>query len=198
MMRNQVRAVVGVMVATAGVLLVPFAGASRADERMTGTDRMFVRKVAQTNIAEIETSRLALKRSRNEKVHRVARMLIQGHTLSQRDLQATAREHGVTLPRDTDPANKALLRRLSRLSGAAFDKTYMTAQVRGHNATVNLFKEYLEKGNETHVRSFAAKYLPDIENHTQMIHNVAGNLGIPVTANGARSAAARSGAMKGM
>ena len=64
MMRNQVRAVVGVMVATAGVLLVPFAGASRADERMTGTDRMFVRKVAQTNIAEIETSRLALKRSR--------------------------------------------------------------------------------------------------------------------------------------
>jgi hypothetical protein len=37
----------------------------------------------------------------------------------------------------------------------------------------------LEDGNETHVRSYAAKYLPDIQTHTQMIHNVASNLGIP-------------------
>jgi hypothetical protein len=68
------------------------------------------------------------------------------------------------------------------MSGASFDKAYMQGQVRAHNATVALFNKQLEDGNETHVRSYAAKYLPDIQTHTGMIHNVASNMGITVAA----------------
>lgn len=164
--------------AIAGGLLGP----AHADETMNAMDKQFVRKVAQGNLAEIQTSRLALKKSSNKRVQMIASMLIREHGVAQKDLKAVAQLHTVSLPAQTDPMHKAEYRRLSRLSGTAFDKAYMKGQVRDHNATVALFNKELANGNETHVRSYAAKYLPGIQNHTGMIHNVASNLGIPVSA----------------
>ncbi|MBC8104902.1 MAG: DUF4142 domain-containing protein [Cytophagales bacterium] len=158
------------------------ASVAHADERLTPMDKQFVTMVAQGNIAEIKTSQLALKKSSNRKVRMIATMLIQQHGKSQQDLKSVARLHLVSLPADTDPKHKAEYRALTRLSGVGFDKAYMRGQVRDHNATVALFNKELAGGNETHVLSFAAKYLPDIQNHTGMIHNVASNLGIPVAA----------------
>lgn len=162
-----------------------------ADEKMNAMDKQFTTKVSQGNIAEIKTSQLALKKSSNKNVRMIATMLIQQHGKSQKDLKSVAQLHTVSLPADTDPMHKREYRMLSRMSGAAFDKAYMKGQVRDHNATVALFNKELSAGNETHVRSFAAKYLPDIQNHTLMIHNVASNLGIPV-------AAPKMAAMSGM
>lgn len=153
-----------------------------ADEKMNAMDRQFVTKVSQGNIAEIESSRLALKKSQDKRVRMIAAMLIQQHGKAQKDLKSVAQLHTVSLPADTDPMHRREYRMLSRLSGMSFDKAYMKGQVRDHNMTVAIFNKELSSGNETHVRSFAAKYLPDIQNHTGMIHNVASNLGISVAA----------------
>lgn len=168
-----------------------FAASASADEKMNAMDKQFTTKVSQGNIAEIKTSQLALKKSSDKRVRMIATMLIQQHGVAQKDLKAVARLHQVSLPADTDPMHKREYRMLSRMSGTAFDKAYMKGQVRDHNATVALFNKQLANGNETHVRSYAAKYLPDIQNHTMMIHNVASNLGIPV-------AAPKMSAMSGM
>jgi len=155
---------------------------AHADEKMNATDRQFTTKVSQGNIAEIKTSQLALKKSGNKRVRMIATMLIQQHGVAQKDLKSVARLHTVSIPADTDPMHRREYRMLSRMSGTSFDKAYMKGQVRDHNATIALFNKELSNGNETHVRSFAAKYLPDIQNHTGMIHNVASNLGISVAA----------------
>lgn len=171
-------ALLGVM-AIAGTL----AGAAHADEKMNPTDHEFVNKVSQGNRAEIKSSQLALTKSRDKRVLMIATMLIQQHGKAQKDLKTVAQMHHVTLPAGTDSMHRQEYRMLSRMSGPSFDKLYMKGQVRDHNMTIALFNKELGKGNETHVRSFAAKYLPDIQNHTGMIHNVASNLGIPVAAS---------------
>lgn len=158
------------------------SASASADEKMNATDKQFVTMVSQGNLTEIKTSQLALKKSSDKKVRMVATMLIQQHGKAQKDLKSVAQLHQVSLPATPSAKQRSEYRMMSRMSGASFDKAYMQAQVRSHNATVALFNKQLEDGNETHVRSFAAKYLPDIQNHTGMIHNVASNLGIPVTA----------------
>jgi putative membrane protein len=170
-------AVIGTMAVMGGLF-----STAHADEKMNAVDKQFVTKISQGNHAEIKASQLALKKSSNKKVRMIASMLIQQHGKAQKDLQSVARLHQVSLPASPDSAQRAEYRMLSRLSGASFDKAYMQGQVRAHNATVAVFNQELEDGNETHVRSFAAKYLPDIQTHTGMIHNVASNLGITVAA----------------
>lgn len=171
----------GAVVATTITILAGSATVQAdADKKMSQLDRVFVRKVAQGNIAEVMTSQLALKKSQNERVRQIANMLIKDHSTAQNDLKQVARLHQISLPKTTDPAHKAMYRRLTSLSGPSFDKAFMKGQVKDHNATVALFKKQMEDGTDTHVRSYAAKYLSGIENHTIMIHNVASNLGIPV------------------
>ncbi|MES2461393.1 MAG: DUF4142 domain-containing protein [Armatimonadota bacterium] len=163
-------------------LVGSMALSAHADEKMNAVDKQFMTKVSQGNMAEIKTSQLALKKSSNEKVRMIATMLVKQHGVAQKDLKSVAQLHQVRLPADTDPMHRREYRMLSRMSGASFDKAFMKGQVRDHNATVALFKKQMEDGNETHVRSYAAKYLPDIQNHTGMIHNVASNMGITVAA----------------
>lgn len=184
--------------AVVGAVLALGAAAATAwaDEKPLGTmDKMFVRKVAQGNIAEVMAGKLALQKSKNEKVRSIATMLVAGHSKAQEDLKPVAATHKITLPRDTDARHKAMYRRLTRLSGTAFDKAFLKGMVKGHNATVALFRKQMDKGQDSHVREYAAEHLPDIQTHTRMIHDVAGNMGITVAA---KQSAKAAGAKKAM
>ena len=52
----------------------------------------------------------------------------------------------MTLPADTDPMHKAVIAKLSGLSGTAFDKAYMGSQEKAHTDTVNLFEKEISMG----------------------------------------------------
>ncbi len=173
-----------------GMALSPMA--ARADEKFNAQDKMFTKFTSNGNYAEIMTSQLALKKSQNKDVRMIAQMLIKDHGVAQKDLKKVAQLNRMDLPQGPNAVQRAEFRKLSRLSGMGFNKEFMLFQVRAHNATVAMFKTELDKGNQTQVRSFAAKYLPGIQAHTEMIHRVASNMGIPV----AEKTAMSGGAMK--
>lgn len=158
------------------VALLGLGTATQAKTMLSGTDKLFVTKVGQGNIAEVQSSRIALTHTTNPNVLMVARRLIKDHTTAQADLKQTEGKLGVSVPSDTDPMHKAKARQLMSLRGAAFDKAYMAGQVKDHDKTVALFKYELVKGTDSNTRGFAAKYLPGIQDHTIMIHNVASNI----------------------
>ncbi len=150
---------------------------------MTSTDKMFVVKAAQGGLAEVMASKLALSHTSNKNVLMVAHRMIKEHGVANADLKQTTMKIGVMAPNHTDPMHMAMYAKLSRLHGAAFDKAYMRGQVKDHDMTVALFKTEIEKGQESPIRGFAAKYLPTIQDHTIMIHNVAANLGADPSAH---------------
>lgn len=153
---------------------------------LSAMDKQFIRKVAQGNIAEVKVGRLALQKSKNERVRNIASMLVKEHSQAQEALKPIAASHNFAFPKDTDRKHKAMYNRLSRMSGAAFDKAFMKGQVKDHNATLALFRKEMEKGQDSHVRDYAAQFIVNIQNHTQHIHNVASNLGIRVAAEPSR------------
>lgn len=175
-------AVAGAFILTAG------QPALAQKDRVGSIDRMFIKSVAQGNMAEVRTGRLALERSKDEKVRHIAQMLVKEHGQAQSDLAGTAKVVKVNLPRDVNPMQKRMYRRLSSLSGTEFDRAFMKGQVKAHYDTIAIFKKEMEDGQSSIVRNYASKYQPGIENHTKMITGTANRFGIPVAADGSGSA----------
>ena len=156
-------------------MLLSLAGAACAISPM---DKMFATKAAQGGIAEVKTSRLALNKTHNMQVRNVARRMVKEHTAANAELKGVAEKISLPLPSDTDPMHKAAYAKLSKLSGAAFDKAYMAGQEKDHAATVALFEKEIAMGKNGDLSAFASKNLPTIEDHTKMIFQVGSNLGV--------------------
>lgn len=175
-------------------LLLTLAGAAMAVSPM---DKMFATKAAQGGIAEVKTSELAVQKTHNKQVMMVAKRMIKEHSAANEELKTVAQDKSMTLPADTDPKHKAALAKLSRLSGAAFDKAYMAGQEKDHAATVKLFENEIATGQDKDLSGFASKNLPNIEDHTRMIFQVGSSLGVHSTMMPKLKPALMPGSMNG-
>lgn len=155
------------------------AGMSLRPQIDANLDRLFMLHAAQGNMAEILTGKLALQKSRNAGVRMVAQTIISGHSAAQADLAKTFRVRSMPLPPDPGVMNKATYNMLSKLSGAAFDKAFMGAQVEAHEKTIALFEHESISGRDALARAHATNKLPDIIGHTAMIYTVARQVGAP-------------------
>lgn len=180
-------------------------GNNKPQEKLSAADKMFLRNTAHGNAFEVQSGKLALRKSKDEKVRMIADMLVKEHGQAQSELMQVGKAHDVKLPSAPNPTQKALIRKLSRMNGMAFDKAFMKAQVDAHYLTIADFKKGMTNGTDSHVRDFAAKYQPGIENHTNHITSTAARFNVPVAKPGEGRAAsavkpgkANMNGMKGM
>jgi putative membrane protein len=71
-----------------------------------------------------------------------------------------------------DPKHKAASDKLSRLSGADFDREYMRMMVKDHAKKVEMFEREATKGKDPDVKAWAAKTLPTVREHLQMARDL--------------------------
>jgi len=135
----------------------------------------FMTEAAKGGMAEVELSRLATTKAQNAEVKKFAQKMIEDHTNANTELKQLAGKKNVTLPTELDAEHKALKDRLSSLSGAEFDKAYINAMVSDHEKTVNLFKTQADGGTDAETRAFAAKTLPKLQGHLDMIKGIESN-----------------------
>jgi putative membrane protein len=102
-------------------------------------DREFVRKAAAGSLAEVELGRLAQQRAARPSVRSFAQRMVIDHDRAGADLAALARGRGYDAPAALEPSAQAMRDRLSALSGADFDRAYMSEMVRDHTEDVALF-----------------------------------------------------------
>ncbi|MBD0261185.1 MAG: DUF4142 domain-containing protein [Tolypothrix sp. Co-bin9] len=131
-------------------------------------DTEFITKAAQSDMTEIQTSQLALQKSKNKSVRDYAQMMIQHHTQSSEELKPIAQSKRVPMPRNIGPENTALLRSLQRVNGSQFDQAYMQGQVQAHTRTQAEYEKYLKQGQDPQLRAFAGKILPVVVQHLEM------------------------------
>ncbi|MBW4564320.1 MAG: DUF4142 domain-containing protein [Mojavia pulchra JT2-VF2] len=131
-------------------------------------DTEFMTKAAQSDLTEIQTSQLALRRSRNQSVRNFARRMIEEHTNSTKRLAPIAKAKNFALPKDIGPENKALLTQLTGLYGSNFDQAYMQGQIQAHARTLAEYQRYLQQGRDQQLRAFASQNQPIVADHLQM------------------------------
>jgi putative membrane protein len=83
-------------------------------------------------------------------------------------LSQIATRKGITIPTSLDAKHQATKDKLSKLSGAAFDKAYMDDMVKDHHTDVAEFRKESTSGSDSDVKAFAAKTLPTLEEHLRL------------------------------
>jgi putative membrane protein len=141
--------------------------AGQMTDRAT-SDQKFVTKAAEGGMAEVELGKLAADKATNPEVKQFAQRMVDDHGKANDELKSIASKKNITLPTDLDAKDKALRDRLSKLSGAAFDRAYMQAMVKDHRTDVNEFRTESKSGRDGDVKAWAAKTLPTLEQHLKL------------------------------
>jgi putative membrane protein len=136
--------------------------------RLMTADSDFVRKAAQGGMAEVELGRLATSKASNEKVKQFGQRMVDDHSKANNELKEVASRKGVTLPTSLDAKDQSTKDKLSKLSGAEFDKAYMEDMVKDHKTDVSEFRKESNSGSDPDVKSFASKTLPTLEEHLKL------------------------------
>jgi putative membrane protein len=133
-----------------------------------GSDHTFVTKAAQGGLAEVKLGQLATQKASSSDVKAFGQQMVDDHSKANDELKQLASTKGITLPTDTDAKHQATYDRLSKLSGAEFDRAYMKDMVSDHKEDVSEFRTESQRGSDPDVKAWAAKTLPTLEHHLQM------------------------------
>lgn len=144
-------------------------GASSAAGSVSKGDLNMMRDMAHSNIAEIETGKLAQSKSQNDEVKKFAQQMIDDHTKAQAELQKVAESKGVQLPSEPDKKHQRMAKKLQGMSGEEFDRMYMKqGGVNDHQKTLKLLQKAEKDAKDPDLKALAAKMTPTVEQHLQM------------------------------
>jgi putative membrane protein len=160
---------------------------------LSDADREFMMKAAVGGMAEVELGRMAAQKAVNGDVKTFGKHMVDDHSKANDELKQLASQKGVTLPTDLDARHKETMDRLSKLNGAAFDSAYVSEMVKDHAEDVSEFERESSQGQNSDLRAWAAKTLPTLREHLQMIRDTETKLrgGRPANSNAGNANARR-------
>jgi putative membrane protein len=116
-------------------------------------------------------------------------MMVDDHTKAGDKLKMLAAQHNVTLPTAMDEQHRELHDRLSKLSGAEFDREYIEAMVDGHQDVLDQLGSRVDSTNANAVKpeqddnaitmginQWAAESYPVVQKHLETAKNIQGSL----------------------
>lgn len=138
-----------------------------ASTAMAVSTDMFLTDVAGGNQFEIDSSKLAMTRTKSEAVRTFATQMVADHSEAALKMKQAVKDAGFKAPPEgTDAKHLAVIADLRKQTDpAAFDKAYIAAQYTAHVDTVALFEAYADKGDNPRIRKFARELLPTLRSH---------------------------------
>ena len=141
-----------------------------------GDFRNFVMKAAQGGMAEVEMGRLAAQKGQNAEVKRFGQRMVTDHSKANTELKKLAGTKSIELPTAIGAEEKADVDKLSKLTGAEFDREYMSMMVEDHDKDVAEFQNQAQSGTDADIKAWAAKTLPVLQEHQKLAHDINGKL----------------------
>lgn len=142
-----------------------------------GTDSAenFLGDAAEAGMAEVEMGKLAAQKAANAEIKKFGQMMTTDHTKANTELKVLAAKKNIALPGDIGSL-RSTVDGLSKLSGADFDKEYVDEMVDGHETDVAAFEKQASSAKDPDVKAFAAKTLPTLKRHLEMIKAIQAKL----------------------
>jgi putative membrane protein len=171
--------------------------AKDADKTQALSDAQIAAVTDAANTAEIEQSKLARTKSKNDRVKKFAAMMIAHHG------QAKQKQAKLKLETAPSPLSDKLgadaaktLTALKAANGAEFDLAYISAQLEGHHKVLDAINdELLPNVKSAELKAYLEEIKPKVEMHLQsaqeMVHKLEEASAPPAksAANGSNSAA---------
>jgi putative membrane protein len=129
------------------------------------TDQAFAKDAARGGMAEVKLGKLAEDNGSSEAVKTFGTRMVAEHTKAGHKLKEAAAQEHIALPTDLAAKDQATYDRLSKLSGADFDRAYAQDMVKDHQQDLRDFQREANHGNDDVIKAFAAQTVPMIQQH---------------------------------
>ena len=143
-------------------------GEQTAMAGLSSQDRDFLMDAAMGGMMEVQLGRWAMQLGASDAVKQFGQRMVDDHSKANAELMTLASSKGITLPTELDKKHQAQVRKLTRLSGAEFDRAYAKMMLSDHNKDVGEFEKQSTKGADADVKAFATSALPTLREHLQM------------------------------
>jgi putative membrane protein len=139
---------------------------------LTDADRKFVEEAAEGGQMEVELGKLAQQKARNDAVKQFGQRMATDHAKAGQELAQLAAGKGVELSKQPERKTQMEKDRLSKATGAAFDREYVQMMVKDHEKDVAAFKRASQQTQDPDLKAWAAKTLPTLEDHLKSIKQI--------------------------
>jgi putative membrane protein len=137
-----------------------------------GNSNDFAKDAAQGGMAEVLLGRLAAERGASPAVREFGQQMVTDHSKANAELMQIAGRKNIQLPTEVKSDQKSEQDKLSKLTGADFDKEYVDYMTKDHEEDASEFQKQSQSGGDAEIKAFAAKTLPVIQHHLQMIKEI--------------------------
>jgi len=147
--------------------LLPFTARAADDD-----DKKFLANAAQSDQDEIALSQLADQKATNPAVKAFAEKMVTEHTKMSASMKPFADSWGLTAPMGPDPDHQKELDKLNGLSGADFDKEYMSDMVSDHAKALSAFTTEAKDTKDVKFRTAVLKGKTIVAAHKNMAYDL--------------------------
>jgi len=172
--------------ALAALALVPARGLhAQASQAEVIADSVFVRQAIAGNLAEIRLGTAARSKASNGAVKDFANRMVKDHSDMWNQWEALVKKFDVRsqVGSAADTAGRALADQLSQLSGAEFDRAYISEMVRDHETDIARFQQAASSADAAEVRQLAAAAVPKMQGHLTQAQQLASQVGATTVAS---------------
>jgi len=117
----------------------------------------FAMKSAMSGMCEVKLAQLAQQKAQSPKVKELAAMLEKDHTQANTELMALAKTKNIMLPTSIPSDKQATLDAFGKLEGSAFDNAYLLHNIKGHLASVMMFRTEAAQGHRPRMQSLGCQ-----------------------------------------
>jgi putative membrane protein len=155
------------------------AGTAGAGSALDMGERHFVQDQLKDGAREVELGQLAEKRATSPDVKEFASEMVQDHTRAGNKLKELAKKEDVDVDVDDNKDSRDDYDRLSKKSGADFDKDYIDLMVKDHKDAVDALQDQANNADHADVKTWAAETLPRVKHHLEMAQQLQDRLNNP-------------------
>jgi len=140
--------------------------------QLNSKDFKFVTDASRGGMEEVQLGQLAKQKAGSPAVKEFGERMITDHQKANDDLKQIAQKKGALIPNELSRHETSALDKLQNLSGAEFDKYYVSNMVRDHRKDVREFEKASQNLSDPDLKAFAEKTLPTLQEHLRMAENL--------------------------
>jgi len=140
-------------------------------------DSALIQGVDASNDLELRLGRLAQQKAVNAQVKQFAQRMVNDHQTMQNEWRGVASKYNVPIASTLKPSAQQQVTLMSQLSGAEFDRGFMTAMVDNHQEAVNVLQSRGLNSASTQVRTLVNRGLPIVQEHLRMAQQISTHVG---------------------
>jgi putative membrane protein len=148
-------------------MIIPHKANAQSDD-----DKKFLAMAAQSDQNEIALSQVAEQKASNPAVKAFAEKMVTEHKQMTASMKPFADEWGLTPPTGPDADHQKELDKLNGLSGADFDKEYMSQMVSDHSKALSAFTSEAKDTKDAKFRAAVIKGKTAVAAHKNMAYDL--------------------------